>query len=76
MIADDDAAHGATNAHGAVIATRPASMPLHDIEMSGFPYLALVHAIAVTKPKHAGEQRVDRDDARCAGRWRRTSSPG
>ena len=33
------AAHGATNAHGAVIATRPASMPLHDIEMSGLPYL-------------------------------------
>ena len=36
------AAHGATNAHGAVIATSPASMPLHDIEMSGLPYFALV----------------------------------
>src|SRR5436189_2882850 len=45
------AAHGATNAHGAVMATRPASMPLHDIEISGLPYLALVHAIAVTVPK-------------------------
>src|SRR5258707_15217392 len=31
------AAHGATNAHGAVMATRPASMPLHDMEMSGLP---------------------------------------
>ena len=47
------AAHGATNAHGAVIATRPASMPLHDIEMSGLPYFAFVYAIAITKPKHA-----------------------
>src|SRR5205823_8125633 len=37
-----DAAHGATKAHGAVIATRPANMPLQDIDMSGFPYLALV----------------------------------
>src|SRR5215471_20488456 len=47
------AAHGATNAHGAVIATNPASMPLHVIEMSGFPHCALVHAIAVTAPAHA-----------------------
>src|SRR5437762_3059914 len=47
------AAHGATNAHGAVMATKPASIPLHDIEMSGLPYLALVHAMAVTNPKHA-----------------------
>ena len=57
------AAHGATNAHGAVIATRPASMPLHDIEMSGFPYLALVHAIADHEADARGEQRVDRDEA-------------
>src|SRR5450755_4163202 len=47
------AAQGATNAHGAVIATRPASMPLHDIEMSGLPYFALVSPIAITKPTHA-----------------------
>jgi hypothetical protein len=33
------AAHGATNAHPAVMATRPASIPLHDIEISGLPYL-------------------------------------
>src|SRR6476619_5985054 len=46
------AAHGATNAQPAVIATRPASMPLHDIEMSGLPYFAFVHAMAVTNPKH------------------------
>jgi len=31
------AAHGCTNAHGAVIATRPASMPLHIMPGSGFP---------------------------------------
>src|SRR5262245_56236872 len=51
------AAQGATNAHGAVIATSPASMPLHVIEMSGFPHCALVHAMAVTAPAHA-ESRV------------------
>ena len=28
-------------------------MPLHDIEMSGLPYLALVTPIAMTKPTHA-----------------------
>ena len=37
-------------------------MPLHDIEMSGLPYLSFGHAIAMTKPTHAGEQRVDRDE--------------
>src|SRR5438876_11654723 len=35
MITD---AQGATNAHGAVIATSPASMSLQLIEMSGYPY--------------------------------------
>src|SRR6476619_7174515 len=49
----NDAAHGATNAHGAVIATSPASIPLHDIEMSGFPQRAFVHAIAMTAAAHA-----------------------
>ena len=57
------AAHGATNAHGAVIATRPASMPLHDIEMSGLPYLALVNAHRHHEAGARGEQRVDRDEA-------------
>src|SRR6266487_841970 len=33
------AANGATKAQGAVIATSPANMPLHDMEMSGLPYL-------------------------------------
>src|SRR5262249_6376090 len=47
------AAQGGTNAPGAVIATSPASMPLHVIEMSGFPHLALVHAMAATAPAHA-----------------------
>jgi len=36
------AAYGATKAHGAVIATNPANMPLQDIEMSGLPYLKAV----------------------------------
>ena len=56
------AAHGATNAHGAVIATSPASMPLHDIEMSGLPHLRV-------RPRHRDdeadarrEQCVDRDE--------------
>ena len=31
------AAHGCTNAHGAVIATRPASMPFAIIPGSGLP---------------------------------------
>src|SRR5689334_8416023 len=49
-------AQGATNAHGAVIATRPASMPLHVIEMSGFPHFQLVHAIAITAPADAASR--------------------
>ena len=57
------AAHGATNAHGRVIATRPASMPLHDIEMSGLPYLALVTTHGHDEPGARREQRVDRDQA-------------
>ena len=36
------AAHGATNAHGAVIATRPASMPLTIIPGSGLPVLQIM----------------------------------
>src|SRR5690349_16917713 len=50
MMPITDAAHGAMNAHGAVTATRPASMPLHDIEMSGLPYFTFVNAIAATNP--------------------------
>src|SRR5262245_36070679 len=46
-------AHGATNAHGAVIATSPASMPLHVIEISGFPHFQLVQAMAITAPADA-----------------------
>ena len=33
------AAHGGTNAHGAVMATRPPSIPLHIMEGSGLPYI-------------------------------------
>ena len=53
MIPITTAAHGATNAHGAVIATSPASIPLQVIEISGLPHLALVHAIAATAPADA-----------------------
>src|SRR4051812_19963407 len=45
------AAHGATNAHPAVIATHPASIPLHDIEMSGLPHFAFVQIMADSAPK-------------------------
>src|SRR5262249_24047243 len=44
------AAQGATNAHDAVMATSPGSMPLHDIDTSGLPYLWFVTAIAITNP--------------------------
>ena len=47
------AAHGATKAQGAVMATSPASMPLHVIEMSGFPHFQLVQAMARIAPAHA-----------------------
>src|SRR6476659_3139243 len=53
MIPMTTEAHGATNAHGAVIATSPASMPLHVIDISGLPHFALVHAIAITAPADA-----------------------
>src|SRR6266487_3521131 len=39
-----------TNAHGAVIATRPASAPLAIIEGSGFPYLPNLYSLAVVLP--------------------------
>ena len=57
------AAQGATKAQGAVMATSPASMPLHVIEMSGFPHFQLVQAMARIAPGARGEQRVDGDDA-------------
>src|SRR5260370_29249702 len=53
MIPMATAAHGATNAHGAVMATSPASIPLHVIEISGLPHLALVHAMATPAPADA-----------------------
>ena len=62
MMPITNAAHGATNAHGAVIATRPASMPLHDIEMSGLPHWRSSRP----SPRRADarrEQGVHRDDA-------------
>src|SRR6266508_5185150 len=52
------AAQGATNAQGAVIATSPASIPLHVIEMSGLPHFQLVHAMAVTAPADAASNVV------------------
>src|SRR5438552_7509722 len=44
---------GDTNAHGAVIATSPASIPLHAIVMSGFPNLSHQKNIAAADPKIA-----------------------
>src|SRR5690349_22610840 len=41
---------GDTNAHGAVIATSPASMPLHAIVISGLPNIQYHTSIAVAEP--------------------------
>ena len=45
------AAHGATKAQGAVMATRPASMPLAIMPGSGLPVRLVIHSIAATAPK-------------------------
>src|SRR5262245_27963188 len=42
-----------TNAHGAVMATRPASMPLQAIETSGFPNVRAQNTIADAEPATA-----------------------
>src|SRR3954468_1767435 len=49
------AAHGSTNAHGAVMATRPASMPFTIIPGSGFLNVGeyMHQNIAITAPKAA-----------------------
>src|SRR5258706_15262495 len=39
-----------TNAHGAVIATSPASVPFASIDGSGLPYLSHTYSIAVIPP--------------------------
>ena len=44
------AANGATNAHGAVMATRPASRPLAVIDGSGFPNTFHIVNIAARQP--------------------------
>src|SRR5437868_1125198 len=44
------AAHGATKAQGPVMATRPASMPLHIIEGSGLPKRHQRNRALVTAP--------------------------
>ena len=54
------AAHGSTKAHGAVMATRPASMPLTIIPGSGLPVLACMMNIAATAPNAAGDRGVGR----------------
>src|SRR6266853_2059388 len=41
---------GDTNAQGAVIATRPASMPLHAMVISGLPNFQYQNNIAVAEP--------------------------
>ena len=42
---------GLTNAHGAVMATRPASMPLAIMPGSGLPVRLVIHSIATMAPK-------------------------
>src|SRR5580700_12115958 len=44
---------GETNAHGAVIATNPASMPLHAIVMSGLPKRKYQMSMAAAEPATA-----------------------
>src|SRR5947208_2011953 len=44
------AAHGCTNAHGAVMATSPASMPLAIIPGSGLPVRFMIQNIDTTAP--------------------------
>ena len=44
---------GVTKAHGAVMATRPASMPLQAMVMSGFPNLKYQKSIAAAEPATA-----------------------
>ena len=57
------AAHGSTKAHGAVMATRPASMPLTIIPGSGLPVAGImIQNIAATAPKAAGDRGVGRHD--------------
>ena len=41
---------GVTNAHGAVMATRPASMPLAIMPGSGLPVRLVIHSIATMAP--------------------------
>src|SRR4051794_37851082 len=45
------AAHGWTKAHGAVMATSPASMPLHIMAGSGLPPLRISQNMQATAPK-------------------------
>ena len=45
------AAHGFTKAHGAVMATRPASMPFAIIPGSGLPVRIMIQNMAMTDPK-------------------------
>ena len=44
------AAHGATNAHGAVMATRPASMPLAIMPGSGLPVRIMIQNMPTVAP--------------------------
>ena len=47
------AAQGSTKAQGAVMATKPASMPLAIMPGSGFPVRSMIHTIAMMAPKAA-----------------------
>ncbi len=52
---------GVTKAHGAVIATSPASMPLAIIPGSGLPVRRVTHSIAIGRPERPGDRCVRRN---------------
>ena len=56
------AAHGATKAHGAVMATRPASMPLAIMPGSGLPVRHMIQNIATIDAEGTGDGGVGRHD--------------
>ena len=53
---------GDTNAHGAVMATRPASMPLAIMPGSGLPVRLVIHSMADDRTERAGDRGVGGDD--------------
>ena len=59
------AAHGSMKAHGAVMATRPASMPLAIMPGSGLPVRNMIHTMAAVAPKAAASAVLSATMANC-----------